>query len=148
MRDRLGSALFRLGSSHANVRFRLVGTKTCTNILAYFDVGNVDGDNRERSLVVQAAFENSASDQVRVLKNTQMAFRGSDGADDTLSNTRNDRLFRGAADQLKQIGSYGDSSLHLELDTIPRDCGQETGATMAWIRTIDNARMHRSLHGI
>ncbi len=53
-RNRFGSSDFGLGPSHARVGFCLVSLQSSTDVLAYVDVGNVDGDDFERRMGVQA----------------------------------------------------------------------------------------------
>ena len=53
-RDRLGASLLGLGSRDTRVRLGLVRLKPSANILADVDVGDVDGNDGESRVCVQA----------------------------------------------------------------------------------------------
>ena len=119
--DRLGASLFGLGACHANVGFGLVGPESCSDVLADFDVGDIDRDDGKGGLVVEASFENCPSDQVWVFQDGQVSFARSDRADDALADSGDDGLFGRTADELFEVGPDRYAGFDFEFDTVLGD---------------------------
>ena len=69
-----------------------------------------------------------------------MALGGADGGHDALAHARQDRFLAGAADQLLDIGAYGDARLGDQLDAVLRH-GRDG-------RGVDDLGVNRHLHGL
>ena len=143
-----GATLFGLGAGDAGVGLGLVGLQAGADVLPHVDVGNVDGDDFKGRLRVQAAVQHRLGNAVGPLHHLQVALRRADRGDDALAHPGDDRLFRGAADELLDVGPHGDPGTDLQLDAVLGD-GAECGAAGALgIGAIDHLGTDAGLDGV
>ncbi len=76
--DGHGPALLGLGPGHAHVGLGLVGLQAGADVLAHVDVGDVDRDDLERRLRVEAAVQHGLGDAVGVLHHLQVCLGRAD----------------------------------------------------------------------
>ena len=99
-RDGLGPSAFGASTGDAGVGLGPVGLKSCSDVLAHIDIGNVDRDDLESGLVIEPAGEHGFGNHVGVFKHGLMAFGRSDRRDDSLADPRDDCVFGGTTDEL------------------------------------------------
>ena len=116
-----GTPYFGLGSGHAGIGFRLIGLQTSADVFPHIDISDVNRHNLKGSVGVQAALQHRFADPVGVFQHAQMVFRRSDGRDDAFTHPGNNGFLRCPADQLLQIGAYGNAGFYFQFDPILRN---------------------------
>ena len=120
-RDRHRTALFRLRLGDALVRFRLIHLQLRADVTPYVDVGDVDGQDLERGAVVKPLVEDGLGDLIGVFEHVFVALRRTDGRDDALADTRDDRVLTRAADEARDVRPDGHARFDAQFDAVFRD---------------------------
>src|SRR5262249_5895791 len=123
-RNGTSPSLFSLGSSDSHVGFGLVRLQSSTDVVTHVDVGDVDRNDFVRCLRIQSLVEHRFGNQHWIGENLVMSFAGADGRNDSFANSSDNRVFRGAADQLSQVGANGHSGTSSQLNAVLGDAVQ------------------------
>ncbi len=124
--DGHGAAAFGLGLAHLLVGLGALGFEQGADVgdfaraadAGHADVGDIDRDDLEGGLRVEAAVEHLLADLVGVLEHVLVAGRGADGADDALADAGDDGVLGGAADEAVEVGAHGHAGLDQQADAV------------------------------
>ena len=134
-----GTTLFGLGLGDVLVGIGLIHLEGSTDVLAYVDVGDVDGENFEGRTCVKPLAEHELRDGVGVLEHGLVAFARADGRNDAFAYTSQHRVFACTTHQLADVGTNRHARLGDELDAVLGYGGHG--------RSVDDLGVDRHLNG-
>ena len=117
------------------------------DILPHIDIRNINGENLKRRAGIQPFLQNRLGNTVGIFQHTLMIDRAADGRDNSLTDTRDDGLFGGSADESGDIGAYRYAGLDLELNAVLSN-RIDGIASLSWIGTVDHLGVDAGLHGL
>eukprot|EP00913_Durusdinium_trenchii_P028411 g26639.t1 len=142
----LGAAFFRFGLRDLHVGLGLFGLQACADVSSDVDVGDVDRNDFECGVRLEALCENQPRDRVGVLENLLVTRCRADRLNDSLADAGDDRFFGGAADNLFQVDPHGHAGTHEYLNAVSRHRFQRL-VPFARVGAVDHAGVDAGLHG-
>src|SRR6185437_14710880 len=146
-RRRLRQADFGLGLRHARVGLGLVDLQPGADVLADFDIGDVDRDDLEGRVGVEPAGQHRLGNAVGIAHHDHVALGRTDRGYDAFADAGDDRFFRGPAYQLLQVGAHRDPRADFELDSVFGHRAERRAFGLGRIGTIDDFGVDAGLHG-
>ena len=112
------TTFFCASLSNAFISFCLISHQSSTNVTTYVYVRNINGQNLKGSTSVQAFFQYSLRNIIRVLQNVSMFFGRTYISYDTFANAGDNGSFACTANQSVDISTHGNTSLNFKFDTV------------------------------
>ena len=109
--DGHGAAFFGFGLEAAFVGLGLVGLEFGADVFTDVDVGDIDRQDFEGGVGVEALGEHGFGDVVGVFEHVFVVVGAADGGDDAFADAGDDGFLGGAADEALDVGANGDAGL-------------------------------------
>ena len=118
----------RCCSAHLGFRLRdalvclgLFGLQFRADVIAHVHVGDVDRENLERGIAIEAFSKNRFRDAIGIFQHFLVRVRRTNRAHDAFTDSRDNRLLGCATDESIEMRAHRDARFDLYADTILRD---------------------------
>ena len=140
------ATFFGFGLCDAKVGRGLFRCEFRTDVLAGFQVRNVDRHDLERGLRVEARVQHSLRNDARIREDFAVIDRRADRLDDTFADAGDDRFFGGTADEAFEFRSHRDAGFGQQLNAVLADRVEELLA-LGRIGAVDDFRIDAGANG-
>ena len=122
-----GPAFLGFGLGNFEIGFGLIGLQLGTDVFAYVNIGDIDGEDFESRTRIQPLFQHRPGNEIGILQHLFVRPRRADGGNYALADARDDRLLPSTANQPVDIGAHRHPAQGLDLDAVFGDRRDQWG---------------------